>query len=71
MGSTLAGKSQAYHTLRIPVGPIAHDWHGIWAYPAWGAVAVLALFTIFFREPARKTAAPVIAGRKEEELELP
>ncbi len=71
VGSTLAGKSQAYHTLKIPMGPIAHDWHDIWIYPAWGAVAVLALFLIFFREPAKKTVAPVIAGRKEEGLELP
>ena len=71
VGSTLAGKSQAYHTLRIPIGPIAHDWHGIWIYPAWGAVAVLVIFLIFFREPEKKTAASVIAGRKEEGLELP
>src|SRR6185503_5503107 len=42
VGSTLAGKSQAMHTLKIPMGPIAHDWHGIWIYPAWGAVVVLA-----------------------------
>ena len=71
VGSTLAGKSQALHTRTIPVGPIAHDWHGIWIYPAWGALAVLILFLIFFREPATKTPAPVIAGRKEEELEVP
>jgi nucleoside transporter len=70
-GSTLAGKSQAYHTLKLPIGPIEHDWHGIWIYPAWGAAAVLVVFLIFFRDPAVKTAAPVIAGRKEEDLELP
>jgi MFS family permease len=71
VGSTLAGKSQAYHTLTLPHGPIAHDWHGIWIYPAWGAVVVLVLFVIFFREPARKTVATVIAGRKQEDLEAP
>ena len=54
VGSTLAGKSQAFHTLAEPQGAIAHDWHGIWIYPAWGAVAVLALFLIFFREPAKQ-----------------
>jgi hypothetical protein len=32
---------------------------------------VLVVFLIFFRDPAVKTAAPVIAGRKEEDLELP
>jgi nucleoside transporter len=71
VGSTLAGKSQAYHTLKLPIGPIAHDWHGIWIYPAWGSVAVLVIFVVFFREPAKKMVAPVVAGRKEEGLEVP
>ena len=71
VGTYLAGKSQALHTLEKPLGNIAHDWQGIWIYPAWGAVAVLVIFMIFFREPSKKTAAPVIAGRKEESFELP
>ena len=71
VGSTLAGKSQGYHTLKQPLGLIAHDWHGIWIYPAWGACAVLVLFLIFFREPEKKPATEVIAGRKEEDLEMP
>ena len=71
VGSTLAGKSQAFHTLARPQGAIAHDWHGIWIYPAWGAVAVLVLFLIFFRDPPKKPAAAVLAGRKEEALEMP
>ena len=71
VGSTLAGKSQALHTLAQPQGAVAHDWHGIWIYPAWGATAVLILFVIFFREPPQKTAANAIAGRKEESFETP
>ena len=71
VGSTLAGKSQAYHTLTVPQGAIAHDWHGIWIYPAWGATAVLVIFLIFFREPAKKMTTNVIAGRKEEAMETP
>src|SRR5437588_2223358 len=71
IGSTLAGKSQAFHTLAQPQGAIAHDWHGVWIYPAWGATAVLAIFLIFFREPLKKTPPSVIAGRKEEALEVP
>src|SRR6266550_3024188 len=71
IGSTLAGKSQAFHTLAQPQGPIAHDWHGIWIYPAWGAAAVLAIFLIFFRDPPKTTPATVIAGRKEEAFEAP
>jgi len=71
VGSTLAGKSQAWHTLRIPIGQIAHDWRGIWIYPAWGSVVVLALFVIFFRESRGKSVPNVVVGRKEEELQLP
>jgi nucleoside transporter len=71
VGSTLAGKSQAWHTLRIPMGQIAHDWRGIWMYPAWGSVVVLALFVIFFRETRGKSVPEVVDGRKEEELQLP
>lgn len=71
VGSTLAGKSQALHTLAQPQGAIAHDWHGIWIYPAWGAVVVLVLFLIFFRDPPKKVHNDIIAGRKEEDLELP
>ena len=54
VGSTLAGKSQGAHTLAQPQGAIAHDWHGIWIWPAWGAVAVLVIFVIFFRDPPKK-----------------
>jgi nucleoside transporter len=71
VGSTLAGKSQGAHTLAQPRGAIAHDWHSIWIYPAWGAVAVLVVFLIFFRDPPKKAPAAVIAGRREEDLELP
>lgn len=71
VGTQLAGISQAYHTLKQPIGEIAHNWYGIWIYPAWGAVAVLVIFMIFFREPPKKTVTPVIAGRKEESVEAP
>ncbi len=71
VGSTLAGKSQALHTLAQPQGDIAHDWHGIWIYPAWGAVAVLILFLIFFRDPPKKAPDDILAGRKNEAFEAP
>ena len=57
VGSTLAGKSQGTHTLAVPQGAIAHDWHSIWIAPAWGAVAVLVVFLIFFRDPPKKADA--------------
>ena len=71
VGSTLAGKSQAFHTLAQPHGAMAHDWYGIWSYPAWGAAAVLVVFLIFFRDPRKTAQQEVIAGRREENLELP
>ena len=55
VGTTLAGNSQALYTLTEPIGSIAHDWNSIWIYPAWGSVAVLLVFVVFFREP-KKTA---------------
>lgn len=67
VGSTLAGKSQAFHTLAQPQGAMAHDWHGIWIYPAWGAAAVLVVFLIFFRDPPKQAAAIVGgAGTKQD-----
>ncbi len=57
VGSTLAGLSQQKHTLAQKQGDIAHDWQHIWIYPAWGAVAVLVLFLIFFRDPVKKSDA--------------
>lgn len=49
VGTHLAGLSLASHTFDTPVGSFAHDWKGVWVYPAWGAVAVLVIFMIFFR----------------------
>ena len=71
IGTWLAGTSQAFHTLKEPVGTIAHDWHGIWIYPAWGATAVLVIFLIFFKAPPKKVHTDIIAGRKAENLEIP
>jgi len=54
VGTHLAGLSQAYHTLEQPVGSIGHDWQGIWIYPAFGSVAVLIIFVIFFPGASKK-----------------
>ena len=58
VGTLLAGKTLASHTLEKAQGAIVHDWKGIWMTPAIGAVVVMVVFLIFFREPAKATAAP-------------
>ena len=58
----LAGRVMAGHTLASAVGTIEHDWRGIWMKPALGAVAVLVLFLIFFREPRKSAAAEATQG---------
>jgi len=57
VGTNLAGISQQAYTLAEPIGNIAHDWTSIWIYPAWGSVAVLVVFLIFFREPKKVVKA--------------
>jgi hypothetical protein len=48
----------AKHALAAPVNGLAHDWKAIWLTPAWGALAVLVIFLIFFRNPSKPTASP-------------
>jgi nucleoside transporter len=71
VGTLLAGKVLAAHKLALPTGGLNYDWQAIWKTPAWGAAAVLVIFLIFFREPPKKPTPNVIAGRKEENLEMP
>ena len=70
VGTHLAGYSQAVNTLEAPLGPLAHDWEKIWIYPAWGSLAVLVVFMIFFRQPAKKAAKAEVQELKTESLEI-
>ncbi len=54
VGTLLAGKALAAHALATPVNGLSHDWEAIWKLPAWGAVAVLAVFVLFFKNPIPK-----------------
>src|SRR5437867_6675117 len=54
VGTMLAGKVLALHTLTNVAGPIQHHWREIWITPALGASAVLVIFLIFFRDPPQK-----------------
>ena len=58
VGTLLAGQVLAKHALAAPVNGLAHDWKAIWLTPAWGALAVLVIFLIFFRNPSKPTASP-------------
>lgn len=53
VGTLLAGKVLAMYAIKDASGPIQHNWQSIWLAPAWGATAVLVIFLIFFREPAK------------------
>jgi len=55
VGTLLAGMVMAAHELPEKSGTIEHDWAGIWSQPAFGAVAVLGVFLLFFRDPRRVT----------------
>ncbi len=56
VGSYVGGAVTAAHKLPVAVGSIEHDWKAIWLTPAWGALAVLVVFLIFFRNPAKGNA---------------
>ena len=71
VGTMLAGKVLAINKLADAAGPVVHNWKNIWLAPAIGAVAVLVVFVIFFRDPPKATVANVVAGRKGENLEVP
>ena len=56
VGTLLAGQVLAKHALAKPTAAgLAHDWKAIWLTPAWGALAVLVLFLIFFRNPSKSS----------------
>ncbi len=58
VGTQLAGISLASHGFDTPVGGFAHDWKRIWSYPAWGALAVLIIFLVFFRSKQKDINIP-------------
>jgi len=71
VGTMLAGRVLALHTLANATGPIQHDWRAIWMTPALGACAVLIIFLIFFRDPPRKSPPGIVEGPKAQAAEIP
>ena len=63
IGTLLAGRVLAAHQFAgAPGQPVTYDWEAIWRLPAWGVVAVLALFVLAFRNPARDGSAQERTG---------
>ncbi|MES2693766.1 MAG: MFS transporter, partial [Verrucomicrobiota bacterium] len=57
VGTLLAGKVLAANKLAAPnAAGFTYDWEKIWMTPALGAVGVLVVFLIFFREPKSSAA---------------
>lgn len=56
VGSLLAGRVQQHYALETPVDGLQHDWAAIWQWPAWGALGVLVIFLVFFRDPKKAAA---------------
>lgn len=58
VGTLLAGKVLAAHKLAAATeAGLTYDWQKIWMTPALGAVAVMVVFLIFFRNPAKSLGA--------------
>ena len=55
VGTSLAGTVLGKYELTDSAGIVTHDWEAIWSLPAWGAVIVLVVFLLCFRDP-RKVA---------------
>lgn len=53
IGTFLAGNVRQNHKLDVPDAGLDYDWAAIWQLPAWGALGVLVIFLIFFRDPKR------------------
>ncbi len=69
VGASLAGMVLSHYT--VTTNDIAvHQWSKIWTVPALGAVAVMLVFLIFFREPEKK-AAHTVAESASEPTTLP
>lgn len=61
VGTLLAGRVLAAHQVVAPAtGALTYDWQAIWSLPAYGAVAVLVVFLIFFRDPKKSADVPVV-----------
>lgn len=59
VGTWLAGRVLAAHLLDAPgADGLTYDWQAIWSLPAWGAVGVLVVFLLLFRDPVGSRRQP-------------
>lgn len=72
VGTMLAGKVLGMNTITDAAGAVTgHHWQKIWLTPAYLSLGVAAVCLLFFRDPPKKEHQDVVAGRKEEDLEMP
>jgi nucleoside transporter len=57
VGTKLAGMVMDAHKLPEALGPVTHDWRGIWMIPAALAAGVLVFFAVTFREKKERGRA--------------
>jgi len=58
LGAFVSGKVVDAFTTPTTGGAVTHDWHHIWHYPAYGALAVFVLFALLFRPQRAPASAP-------------
>ncbi len=61
VGTLMAGKVLAMNRLATAQGTMAHDWQSIWMTPAVGALFVLGVFLLVFRNPSDQRVPDVSA----------
>ncbi len=57
IGAWVSGRVVGAFATTAPDGTVAHDWHRIWIYPAFMALAILVAFAFLFRPQRRAIEA--------------
>ena len=66
VGTFVAGKVMAAHTITHADGTVTHEWGSIWIVPAIMSCVVMAVFVIFFRNPKRSQILDAQDARNDE-----
>ena len=61
VGAFVSGRVVGAYATEGAGGPVTHDWHQIWLYPATMAFVILVLFALLFRPAAAREPQPAAA----------